>query len=138
LLQTLPGSGPTLAALRLAEIGDIAWYTQFSQLRKLAGLDILRLQSGQWAGTGRLSRCGRPLLRWARSQAALGASRTAAGRAAHAARRANRAGDRHAGRTAMGEGAAPIRRTVGGVGRRGLPYDLTWAPGRQVGERPAA
>ncbi|MBI4573471.1 MAG: transposase [candidate division NC10 bacterium] len=39
--------------------------TKFSQLRKLAGLDIVRLESGQWVGTARISRCGRPLLRWA-------------------------------------------------------------------------
>jgi transposase len=138
LLQTIPGVGPTVAAILLAEIGDIAGYTTFAQLRKLAGLDIIRLQSGQWAGTPRISRCGRPLLRWALYQAALGASRTAAGQAAHAARLAKRAGDRHAGLKAMVEGAAHILRTVWGVWRRGLPYDPTRAPGRQVGERPAA
>jgi transposase len=38
-----------VAAILLAEIGDIAWFTRFSQLRKLAGLDILRVQSGQFA-----------------------------------------------------------------------------------------
>ncbi|HZD05631.1 MAG TPA: transposase, partial [Longimicrobiales bacterium] len=35
LLRTIPGVGPTVGAILLAEIGDIAWYTQFSQLRKL-------------------------------------------------------------------------------------------------------
>lgn len=138
LLQTIPGVGPTVAAILVAEIGDIAWYTKASQLRKLAGLDIVRLQSGQWAGTARISRNGRPLLRWALYQAALGASRTAAGQAAHAARLAKRAGDRHAGLKAMVEGAAAILRTVWGVWRSGRPYDLTRAPGRIVGRRPAA
>jgi len=59
LLLTLPGIGPTLAAILLAEIGDIAWYTKFSQLRKLAGLDIIWVESGEWAGTPRISRAGR-------------------------------------------------------------------------------
>lgn len=138
LLQSIPGVGPTLAAILVAEIGDIAWYTKASQLRKLAGLDILRLQSGQWAGTPRISRNGRPLLRWALYQAALGATRTAAGQAAHAARLAKRAGDRHAGLKAMVEGAAQILRTVWGVWRSGRPYDPTRAPGRNGGQRPAA
>jgi transposase len=137
LLQSIPGVGPTVAALLVAEIGDVGWYTKASQLRKLAGLDIVRLQSGQWAGTGRISRNGRPLLRWALYQAALGATRTAAGRAAHAARLAKRAGDRHAGFKAMVEGAAAILRTVWGVWRSGVPYDPTRAPGRS-GRRSAA
>ncbi len=42
-LRTIPGIGPTLAAILLAELGDIAWYSKVSQLRKLAGLDIVRL-----------------------------------------------------------------------------------------------
>jgi len=130
LLDSLPGAGGTLAAILVAEIGNITWYTKVSQLRKLAGLDILRLQSGQWAGTARISRNGRPLLRWALYQAALGATRTAAGRAAHAARRAKRAGDRHAGLKAVIEGAAVILRMVWGVWRSGRPYDPTRAPGQ--------
>jgi transposase len=65
LLRTIPGVGPTVGAILLAEIGDIGWFTQFSQLRKLAGLDIVRVQSGQYAGHARISKCGRSLLRWA-------------------------------------------------------------------------
>jgi transposase len=129
LLQTIPGVGPTVAAILVAEIGDITWYTKPSQLRKLAGLDIIRLQSGQWAGTPRISRNGRPLLRWALYQAALGATRTAAGLAVHQARVAKRAGDRHAGLKAMVEGAAAILRTVWGVWRSRVPYEATRAPG---------
>ena len=49
-LRSIPGLGPTLTAIVLAELGDIAWFTTFSQLRKLAGLDIIRVQSGQWRG----------------------------------------------------------------------------------------
>jgi len=52
-LRSIPGLGPTVAAILLAEIGDIAWYTRFSQLRKLAGLDIIWVATGQWIGTAR-------------------------------------------------------------------------------------
>ena len=123
LLLTIPGIGPTLAAILLAELGDIAWYTKFSQLRKLAGLDIVRLESGQWIGTARISRCGRPLLRWALYQAALGTARTPFGRAWRAAMRAKRHGDPHAFFKANVELAAKLLRLVWGVWRSGCPYD---------------
>jgi transposase len=128
-LLSLPGVGPTLAAILLAEIGDIAWYTKFSQLRKLAGLDIVRLESGQWIGTARISRCGRPLLRWALYQAALGAARTAVGRAWRAAMRAKRHGDPHAFFKANVELAAKLLRLVWGIWRSGRPYEAAWSGG---------
>lgn len=123
LLQTIPGVGPTLGAILLAELGDIAWYTQFSQLRKLAGLDIQRVQTGQWAGTARISKAGRPLLRWALYQAALGACRTPAWRARRETLIAKRAGDRHAFFKATVELAAKLLRLVWGIWRSGRPYD---------------
>ena len=133
LLLSLPGVGPTLAAILLAEIGDIAWYTKSSQLRKLAGLDIVRLESGQWAGTARISRCGKPLLRWALYQAALGAARTAGGRAWRAALRAKRAGDPYAFFKANVELAAKLLRLIWGIWRSGRPYEAA-----RGGTRPAA
>jgi transposase len=123
LLRTIPGVGPTVGAILLAEIGDVAWFTQFSQLRKLAGLDIVRVQSGQFAGQARISKCGRGLLRWALYQAALGQARTAAGRARLAALKAKRQGDRYAGLKATVELAAKVLRVVWGVWRSGTPYD---------------
>ncbi len=123
LLRTLPGIGPTLAAVLLAEIGDIAWYTQFSQLRKLAGLDIIGVATGNWAGTARISRCGRPLLRWALYQAALGACRNPGWRARREAMIAKRQGDRFAFLKATVELAAKLLRLVWGVWRSGQPYD---------------
>ncbi len=123
LLRTIPGIGPTVAAILLAEIGDVAWFTQFSQLRKLAGLDIVRVQSGQFAGQARISKCGRGLLRWALYQAALGQARTVAGRARLAALKAKRQGDRFAGLKATVELAAKVLRVVWGVWRSGTPYD---------------
>ncbi|HEX7512786.1 MAG TPA: IS110 family transposase [Candidatus Methylomirabilis sp.] len=129
LLRTIPGIGPTVGAILLAEIGDIAWFTQFSQLRKLAGLDIVRVQSGKFAGQARISKCGRSLLRWALYQAALGAARTATGRARLAALKAKRQGDRYAGFKATVEFAAKVLRVVWGVWRSGTPYDPLRAGG---------
>lgn len=129
LLRSIPGVGPTVAAVLLAEIGDIAWYTKFSQLRKLAGLDIVRVQSGQYAGQHRISKCGRSLLRWALYHAAVGVTRTAAGQARLAALKAKRRGDRFAGFKAIVELAAKQLRVIWGVWRSGLPYDPTRAGG---------
>ncbi len=122
-LRTLPGVGPTVAAILLAELGDITWYSQFSQLRKLAGLDIQWVATGQFTGTARISKAGRPLLRWALYQAALGAARTAAWRARREALIAKRRGDRHAFFKATVELAAKLLRLVWGVWRSGRPYD---------------
>jgi transposase len=129
LLRSIPGVGPTVAAILLAEIGDIAWYTKLSQLRKLAGLDIVRVQSGQFAGQARISKTGRGLLRWALYQAAVGVARTAAGRTRLAALKAKRSGDRFAGFKAVVELAAKQLRVVWGVWRSGRPYDPTCAGG---------
>lgn len=129
LLRTIPGIGPTVGAILVAEIGDIAWYTRFSQLRKLAGLDIVRVQSGQFAGQQRISKCGRSLLRWALYQAASGYARTLAGRGRFAALKAKRRGDRFGGFKAMVELAAKQLRVVWGVWRSGRPYDPTQAGG---------
>jgi transposase len=123
LLLSIPGIGPTLAAVLLAETGDIRWYEKPSQLRKLAGLDIVRVQSGRFAGTPRISRCGRPLLRWALYQAALGAARTPGIREVRARMTEKRAGDRHAFFKANVELSARILRIVWGVLRSGKPYD---------------
>jgi transposase len=133
-LRTIPGVGATLAAILLAELGDIAWYTRFSQLRKLAGLDIQRVESGQWAGTARISRAGRSLLRWALVQAAFGACRTPQWRARRAALIAKRHGDRYAFFKATVELAAKLLRLVWGVWRSGQPYDpARLGPGAAAG-----
>ena len=111
--------GPTVGAILLAEIGDIGWFTQFSQLRPLAGLDIVRVQSGQFAGQFRISKCGRELLRWALDHAAVGLARTAAGPARLAALKTKRRGDRYAGFKAVTELAAKQLRVAWGVGGAG-------------------
>jgi transposase len=131
LLRTIPGIGPTVGAILVAEIGDITWYTKFSELRKLAGLDIIRVQTGQYAGQWRISKCGRGLLRWALYQAAAGVARSAAGRPRLAALMAKRRGDRFAFFKATVELAAKQLRLVWGVWRSGQPYDA----GRGAGVR---
>jgi transposase len=129
LLRTIPGIGPTIGAILVAELGDIAWYRKFSELRKLAGLDIVRVQTGQFVGQWRISKCGRGLLRWALYQAAGGFARTSAGRLRFAALKAKRRGDRFGGFKAMVELAAKQLRVVWGVWRSGVPYDPTRAAG---------
>ena len=123
LLRSIPGIGPTVGAILLAEIGDIAWYTKFSQLRKLAGLDIVRVQPGHFAGQARISKCGRGLLRWALYHAAMGMARTTGGRARLTGFKTKRSGDRYAGFKAIVELAAKVLRIVWGVWRSGTPYD---------------
>jgi transposase len=134
LLRSIPGVGSTVGAILLAEIGDIGWYTKFSQLRKLAGLDIVRVQSGQSAGQARISKTGKGLLRWALYHAAVGAARTGAGRTRLAAYKAKRRGDRYAGFKAIVELAAKQLRVIWGVWRTGTPYAPSRAGGlcRQV------
>ena len=128
LLRTIPGIGPTIAAILVAEIGDIAWYTRFSQLRKLAGLDIVSVQTGQWTGSGRISKAGRALLRWALYQAAIGATRSPVWRARREALIAKRQGGRYAFFQANVELGAKLLRLVWGVWRSGRPYDPARGP----------
>lgn len=124
-LLSLPGVGPTLAAILLAEIGDIGWYSKFSHPAAggIAGLDIIWIASGKWAGTPRISKAGRPLLRWALYQAALGACRNAQWRARREALIAKRKGDRFAFFKATVELGAKLLRLLWGVWRSGRPYD---------------
>lgn len=74
-LQTIPGVGPVLAATILTEIGDIDNFRSSRQVLKLAGLDLARIQSGQFTGEAKISRRGKPGLRSALYQAALVAAR---------------------------------------------------------------
>jgi transposase len=82
----------------------------------------VRVQSGQFAGQARISKCGRGLLRWALYHAAMGLARTVAGRARLTALKAKRHGDRFAGFKAIVELAAKVLRVVWGVWRSGTPY----------------
>jgi transposase len=75
LLQTIPGVGPVIAAIFMTEIGDINNFRSARQILKLAGLDLARIQSGQFSGETHISKRGRASLRSAAFQAALVAAR---------------------------------------------------------------
>jgi transposase len=65
LLTTIPGVGPLLALTIAAVIGDVSRFGSASQLVGYSGLVPRIHQSGQSSRTGRLSKAGSPLLRWA-------------------------------------------------------------------------
>ncbi len=112
--------------------------TKFSQLRKLAGLDIVGVATGDWTGTARISKCGKALLRWALYQAALRACRTAGWRARREGLLAKRPSDRFAFLKAKTELTAKLLRLVWGVWRSGQSYDPARADGSPAETRWAA
>ena len=64
-LQTLPGVGPILAMLILAEARDLRRFGHARQFLKYCGLDLCTEQSGQFRGTTHLSKRGNARLRYA-------------------------------------------------------------------------
>jgi transposase len=70
LLATIPGVGPLLALTIAAAVGDIARFASASRLVGYSGLVPRIHQSGESSRTGRLSKAGSPLLRWAAVEAA--------------------------------------------------------------------
>lgn len=65
LLQTIPGIGPVLALMILAEAGDLRRFGHHRQFLKFCGLDLAKSQSGAWCGKERLSKRGNARLRYA-------------------------------------------------------------------------
>jgi transposase len=64
-LQTIPGIGPILALLILAEAGDLRRFGHVRQFLKYCGFDLCTEQSGQFRGTTHLSKRGNARLRYA-------------------------------------------------------------------------
>ena len=64
-LQTLPGIGPILAMLILAEARDLRRFGCARQFLKYCGFDLCTEQSGQFRGTTHLSKRGNARLRYA-------------------------------------------------------------------------
>lgn len=64
-LQTIPGIGPILALLILAEAGDLRRFGHYYQFLKYCGLNLCTEQSGQFRGSTRLSKRGNARLRYA-------------------------------------------------------------------------
>jgi transposase len=70
-ILTIPGIGPTLAAIILAEIGDIGRFSSPDKLQAFAGLDPSTYQSGKFkANKTPMVKHGSTYLRWALMQAA--------------------------------------------------------------------
>jgi transposase len=64
-LQTLPGVGPILAMLILAEARDLRRFGHVRQFLKYCGFDLCTEQSGQFRGNTHLSKRGNARLRYA-------------------------------------------------------------------------
>jgi transposase len=64
-LQTIPGIGPILAAVFLAEIGDITRFATAAQLACWAGLTPTHHESDTHVHRGRITKQGSRLIRWA-------------------------------------------------------------------------
>jgi transposase len=64
-LQTIPGIGPILALVILAESGDLRRFSHYRKFLKYCGLDLCTEQSGQFRGTTKLSKRGNARLRYA-------------------------------------------------------------------------
>lgn len=65
LLQSIPGIGPVLALMILAEAGDLRRFGHHRQFLKFCGLDLAKSQSGAWRGKERLCKRGNARLRYA-------------------------------------------------------------------------
>jgi transposase len=70
LLRTIPGIGQLLALTVAVEIGEISRFSSAAKLVGYSGLVPRVHQSGESSRTGRLSKAGSPLLRWAAVEAA--------------------------------------------------------------------
>lgn len=64
-LQTVPGIGPILAMIILAESRDLRRFGHVRQFLKYCGLDLCTAQSGQFRGSTHLSKRGNARLRYA-------------------------------------------------------------------------
>jgi transposase len=64
-VQQIPGIGPTLAAVLVAEIGDVTRFTRPGQLTCWAGLTPTHHESDTHVHRGRITKQGSRLVRWA-------------------------------------------------------------------------
>jgi transposase len=77
-VTSIPGVGPVLASMILAAIGDPCRFEHPRQVLRLAGLDLCARRSGKTSdqAIARISKQGKPALRYALVQAAMIASRS--------------------------------------------------------------
>jgi transposase len=69
VIQQLPGVGPVLAAVLVAEIGDVTRFSSARHLCSWAGLTPRHRESDTKVHRGRVTKQGSPLLRWAAIEA---------------------------------------------------------------------
>ena len=74
-VQALRGVGPVLAAVFVAEIGDVTRFANPRRLCSWAGLTPRHRESDSHVARGRISKQGSRLLRWAAVEAVSGAVR---------------------------------------------------------------
>src|SRR6516225_10389914 len=68
-VRALPGLGPVLAAVTVAEIGDISRFPSPGHLCSWAGLTPRHRESDLKVARGHLTKQGSPILRWATVEA---------------------------------------------------------------------
>ncbi len=68
-VQAIPGVGPVLAAVFVAEIGDVTRFSRPEQLCSWAGLTPLHRESDTKVHRGRITKQGNTLVRWAAVEA---------------------------------------------------------------------
>jgi transposase len=126
-LQTIPGVGPAITATLLAEIGDIARFTDFDQLLAYAGVHPAERSSG--------TKGSNPETAWHMSKAGNSHLRAAAYRMAvvgvqhNPIIKAHYARKRAAGKSkmnALGHCMSKALSIVWGVWRNGRDFDPTW------------
>ena len=69
-VRRLPGIGPVLAAVTVAEIGDVSRFPAPGQLCSRSGLAPRHRESGLKVARGHITKQGSPVLRWAMTEAA--------------------------------------------------------------------
>jgi transposase len=74
-IQTIPGVGPVLAAVFVAEIGDVARFSTAAHLSSWAGLTPRHRESDTVVHRGPITKQGSTLVRWAAVEAAHSAQR---------------------------------------------------------------
>jgi transposase len=126
-LQTIPGVGPSIAAVLLAEIGDIERFTDFDQLLAYAGVHPAERSSGKKGAnpetSWHMSKAGNSHLRAAAYRMAIVGIQHNPVVAAHYARK------RAAGKSKMNAIGHCMRKTlsiVWGVWRNGHDFDPNW------------
>lgn len=128
-ILTIPCIGPVLTAVIVSEIGDIDRFSNWKQLRKLAGLNLKENSSGNHKGKTRITKRGRSRLRSALYRAALIAiAKVPEFRALHDYF-TTRASNQLAGKQSVTAICCKILRIIFSLAKRGCSYQPELAMG---------